>query len=68
MAQIAVLLGDIKMIFAEKGEDKITSADLVETLVKIEGHPWAEMGRNRRPPGHQQIGLHPREALRVPSH
>lgn len=48
-APIEVLLGDIKAIFAEKGEDKLTSADLVEALVKIEGRPWAELGRNRKP-------------------
>jgi putative DNA primase/helicase len=54
-APIEALLGDINGIFAEKGiraeegEDKITSADLVEALVKIEGHPWAEMGRARKP-------------------
>ena len=54
-APIEVLVGDIKGIFAgkdvspENSEDKITSADLVEALVGIEGHPWAEMGRARKP-------------------
>jgi hypothetical protein len=28
---------------------EITSTDLVKTLVALEGRPWAEMGRNRKP-------------------
>jgi putative DNA primase/helicase len=49
------LLSDIRATFAEKdiraedGEDKIKSAQLVEALVGIEGHPWAEMGKTRKP-------------------
>ena len=36
------LLADIEAIFAERGVDRLASADLVEGLVAIEGHPWAE--------------------------
>ncbi|HZD29398.1 MAG TPA: hypothetical protein VE251_11985, partial [Xanthobacteraceae bacterium] len=28
---------------------EITSADLVKALVAIEGRPWAELGKSRRP-------------------
>jgi Protein of unknown function (DUF3631) len=37
-----LLLADIKAIFAEKGIDRMTSADLVDALAALEGHPWAE--------------------------
>ena len=36
------LLADIREVFADKGEDKITSEALVEALVRLEGLPWAE--------------------------
>jgi Protein of unknown function (DUF3631) len=38
----ALLLADIRAIFAEKSTDHLSSADLVEALVALEGHPWAE--------------------------
>jgi putative DNA primase/helicase len=37
-----LLLGAIRAIFAERGVDRLASAELVEALVGIEGHPWAE--------------------------
>ena len=52
---IELLLGDIDDLFAKREENKVEPADeipsaaLVETLVAIEGHPWAEMGRNAKP-------------------
>ena len=54
-ARSETLLGDIREVFAEtypdKGtpEDWVTSADLVGRLVGMEGHPWAEMGKSRKP-------------------
>jgi hypothetical protein len=36
------LLTDIRRIFAERGADRLPSAELVEALVAIEGRPWAE--------------------------
>jgi putative DNA primase/helicase len=36
-------------LFARKADVEISSADLVETLVALEGHPWAEMGRANKP-------------------
>ena len=53
--QIELLLGDIRDVFAEKQPndvteaDEITSAALVGRLVGMEGHPWAEMGKSRKP-------------------
>ena len=50
-----LLLGDICDIFAKREEntgepvDRIPSADLVAALVAIEGRPWAELGRSRKP-------------------
>jgi putative DNA primase/helicase len=52
---IEILLGDIRDIFAKREEnkvepvDRIPSSDLVEALVAIEGRPWPELGRNRKP-------------------
>jgi hypothetical protein len=52
---LELLLGDIRDIFtkreANKVEpvDRIPSLDLVEALVEIEGRPWAEMGKSRKP-------------------
>jgi putative DNA primase/helicase len=36
------LLADIRAIFAERRTDRLSSAELVEALVAIEGRPWAE--------------------------
>jgi putative DNA primase/helicase len=36
------LLADIRAIFAERDTVRLPSAELVEALVAIEGHPWAE--------------------------
>jgi putative DNA primase/helicase len=52
---IEILLGDIRDIFARREEnkvepaDRIPSADLVGALVAIEGRPWPELGRSRKP-------------------
>jgi Protein of unknown function (DUF3631) len=59
-SRLELLLGDIRDAFktdkAEARQDmfgveqvEITSTDLVKTLVALEGRPWAEMGRNRKP-------------------
>ena len=61
-SRLELLLGDIRGCFATKGNattvadlfDKktdveIPSADLVKTLVGLEGRPWAEMGKARKP-------------------
>jgi putative DNA primase/helicase len=37
-----LLLTDICAIFAERGMDRLSSAELVAVLIAIEGRPWAE--------------------------
>jgi len=44
-----MLLSDIRDIFEDDGGDRISSALLVESLVAIEGRPWAEWGRSGKP-------------------
>jgi putative DNA primase/helicase len=52
---IELLLGDIRDTFAKREVnkvepvDRISSADLVAALVAIEGRPWAELGKSRKP-------------------
>ena len=36
------LLADIRVVFTERGVDRLPSGELVEALVAIEGRPWAE--------------------------
>ena len=47
--RVAELLTDIKAVFIERATDRLSSATLVEALVGIEGHPWAEYGRTGKP-------------------
>jgi putative DNA primase/helicase len=44
-SQIELLLADIQAI--GRGMAEMTSADLVKSLVALEGRPWAEMGNGR---------------------
>ena len=52
---IELLLGDIRDIFAKRAAnevdpaDRMPSGDLVDALVGIEGRPWAELGKARKP-------------------
>jgi hypothetical protein len=48
-SRLELLLGHVRGIFAARNEDRISSADLVASLVELEGGPWAEMGHNRKP-------------------
>jgi hypothetical protein len=41
------LLADIKVIFEERGVDRISSTDLVEALRAIETSPWAEWSHGK---------------------
>jgi putative DNA primase/helicase len=43
------LLADIRQIFEDRGDDRITSADLCEALTALELRPWKEYGRRRKP-------------------
>ena len=57
--RLEMLLADIRKIFADQGTEMpdlygaaqviISSAKLVKALVGLEGRPWAEMGKNRKP-------------------
>jgi uncharacterized protein DUF3631 len=47
-ARLRLLLGDIRDAFAKTGGTEISSADLVNTLIAIEGRPWAAMSRRYR--------------------
>jgi hypothetical protein len=46
-SRLELLLGDIRNI--SKGKLSMTSADLVDELAAIEGHPWAEYGKAGKP-------------------
>jgi Protein of unknown function (DUF3631) len=52
---VEMLLGDIKDVFEKREANKVEPTDrmpsgsLVEALVAIEGRPWAELGRSRKP-------------------
>src|SRR5215831_5405949 len=45
-SRLELLLGDIRDVFKEI---EMSSADLVKGLVAIEGRPWAELGKSRKP-------------------
>jgi hypothetical protein len=44
-----LVLADIRQIFAGTKQAQITSELLVDALVAIEGHPWAEFGHAHKP-------------------
>jgi Protein of unknown function (DUF3631) len=46
-AQLELLLGDIRDTLGKQIE--VPSADMVNALVALEGHPWAELGRSGKP-------------------
>jgi putative DNA primase/helicase len=49
------LLADIAAIFGKEGTDKLPSAKLADSLAAIEGRPWAEWGRQRKPISPNQL-------------
>ena len=49
------LLADIAAIFAAEGTDRLSSAKLTESLAAIEGRPWAEWGKHRKPISTNQL-------------
>jgi hypothetical protein len=42
-----VLLADIRDLFRERGVDRLSSAEIVEALVKLEERPWPEWRRGQ---------------------
>ena len=49
------LLADIATIFGKEKTDKLPSAKLADLLGAIEGRPWAEWGRQRKPISSNQL-------------
>jgi hypothetical protein len=49
------LLADIAAIFGKEGTDRLPSAKLADSLAAIEGRPWAEWGRQRKPISPNQL-------------
>jgi hypothetical protein len=56
-----LLLADIAAVFAGEDTDKLPSEKLAEALAAMEGRPWAEWGKQRRPISKNQLAnkLHP---------
>src|SRR5207249_3924341 len=50
-----LLLADIADLFATDGTDKLPSNKLAESLAAIEGRPWAEWGKHRKPISPNQL-------------
>lgn len=50
-----MLLRDIDGIFRAASADKMSSAEIVNALARIEGHEWAEWGRARNPISPNQL-------------
>jgi putative DNA primase/helicase len=52
-----MLLADIRDVFATCGNpDRIRSKQLVECLLQLDGRPWAEIGRARKPLSENMLG------------
>ncbi|HLX95938.1 MAG TPA: DUF3631 domain-containing protein [Verrucomicrobiae bacterium] len=49
------LLADIRDVFAAAAVDKLSSKDMAERLAQIEGRPWADYGKPRRPISSNQV-------------
>jgi hypothetical protein len=49
------LLADIRAAFDEKKADRLSSEEICETLATIEGKPWAEFGKARKPISRNQL-------------
>jgi putative DNA primase/helicase len=49
------VLADIAAIFGKEGTDKLPSVKLTDSLAAIEGRPWAEWGRQRKPISPNQL-------------
>ncbi len=54
-SRLVVLLTDIAATFSEKDTDRLLSADLVNSLVAIQGRPWADYGKNDKPLTQNQL-------------
>ena len=50
-----LLLSDTAAIFTAEGTDRLPSSNLAESLAAIEGRPWAEWGKHRKPISTNQL-------------
>jgi len=50
-----ILLADLHELFRERGDDRISSEEIVSALTKLEGRPWAEWGTQRKPLSKNQL-------------
>ncbi len=50
-----MLIADIRAIFEEKKTDRLWSEQICEVLAGMEGHPWAEYGKNAKPISKNQL-------------
>jgi putative DNA primase/helicase len=46
---IIMLLADIRQVFANRHVERLSSSELADALVNMEGRPWVEFGRNEKP-------------------
>jgi putative DNA primase/helicase len=44
-----LLLGDLKRFYEERQADKLSTVDILTEIVKLEGRPWLEWGRQKKP-------------------
>jgi hypothetical protein len=50
-----ILLADIRAIFDEKGADRLSSEQICDALISMEGRPWAEYGKGGKPISKNQL-------------
>ena len=62
----SVLLADIKTTFEAKGADRLSSEEICEALVAMEGRPWAEYGKSGKPISKNQLAKRLRRFKIVP--
>ncbi len=51
------LLADIRRVFHEEGTDRLRSQDVCDRLADMEGTPWPEWGKNRKPISKNQLAV-----------
>jgi hypothetical protein len=51
----SVLLADIKTTFEARDADRLSSEEICEALVAMEGRPWAEYGKSGKPISKNQL-------------
>lgn len=50
-----MLLADLRDLFDERSSDRLSSEEIANALSKLEGRPWAEWGRQRKPMSKNQL-------------